>query len=67
MLLPFPSSADEQTFAGFCAGAALARWIEDDFLPHRLPSLSRLLKSAALERIHAVEKRPVAPSMEGES
>lgn len=67
MLLPFPSSADEQTFAGFCAGAALARWIENDFLPQRLPSLLRLLNSAALARIHAVEKRPVVSSMEGES
>lgn len=46
-------------------GAALARWIEDDFLPQRLPSLLRLLKSAALARIHAIEKRPDAPSMDG--
>ena len=48
-------------------GAALARWIEDDFLPQRLPPLLRLLKSAALARIHVLEKRPVVPSMDGKS
>lgn len=48
-------------------GVALARWIEGDFLPHRLPSLLRLLKSAALARIHVLEKRPVVPSMDGKS
>lgn len=48
-------------------GAALVRWIEDDFLPQRLPPLLRLLKSAALARIHVLEKRPVVHSMDGKS
>lgn len=45
--------------------AELAQWLDRVLLPHAMPPLLRLLKSAALARIHEIEKQRVGNASEG--